>query len=93
MIATRVAEPLGFFHVVRGQQDRPACLLEFPDEVPELPARLRIEARRRLVEKQQIRIADERAGERQPLLLPSGERADPGVALLVELDEPNDLGR
>ena len=71
-----VAQPLGLVHVVRGQQDRPAGLLELLDEIPELPPRLRIEAGGRLVEKEQLGIADERAGERQPLLLPARERAD-----------------
>ena len=59
---------------MRREQDRPAGLLELLDEIPQLPPRLRIEPGRRLVEKQQIGIADERAGERQPLLLPARQR-------------------
>ena len=56
-------------------------------QVPELAPRLRIEARGGLVEKQQVRLAHQRAGQRQALLLPARELADPGAALLVELDE------
>ena len=88
-----VAEPLGLVHVVRRQQDRPAGALELVDEIPELPARLRIEAGRRLVEKQQVRIADERAREREPLLLSARERADARVALLLELHQRDHLVR
>ena len=62
-------------------------LLELGDQVPELPARLGIEAGRRLVEKDQVRIADDRAGEREPLLLSAGQLADARIALLVELDD------
>jgi hypothetical protein len=47
---------------------------------------LRIETRRRLVEKEQLGIADERAGEREPLLLASAQLAHACAALLVELD-------
>ena len=82
-----VAQALGLIHVVRRQQDRPAGLLEFLDQVPQLPPCLRIETGRRFVEKEQIGIADERAGEREALLLAAGQIADPGRALLLELHE------
>ena len=72
-----VAEPLGFVHVMRGEQHSAAGLAEAADDVPELAARLRIEAGRRFVEKQQLRIADEGTGHGQPLLLSAGEIADP----------------
>ena len=63
--------------------------LELVDEVPELPPGLGIEPGRRLVEEQEVGIADERAGEREPLLLSPRQRADPRVALFLELDEPD----
>ena len=89
-----LAEPLRFVHVVRRQQNRPARALELFDQVPELAARLRIEPRRRLVEKQQLRVADERAREREPLLLPARKRADARAPLLLELHERDHvLGR
>ena len=71
---------------------RPARL-ELLDQVPELAARLRVEAGGGLVEEQQIGIAHQRAGQRQPLFLPAGEVADAGVALLLELHQRDDLGR
>src|SRR5213075_2526252 len=82
-----VAKSLGLVHVMRREQNRAAGRLELPDELPDLTARLRIEPGRRLVEEEQLRIADDRAREREPLLLPSRKLADPTVALLVELDE------
>src|SRR6185503_783517 len=86
-----LAEPLGFVHVVRRQHDRAAGALEFFDELPELAACLRIEPGRRLVEKQELRIADERAREREPLLLAARQRADARAPLLLELHEPDDV--
>ena len=61
--------------------------LEAGDDVPELAARLRIEAGGRLVEEEQLGIADQRAGDGEPLLLAAGELLDPGVALVLELDQ------
>ena len=54
-----------------------------------------IEPGGRLVEEEQLRVADQRAGQRQPLLLAAGELADPRVALLLELhqrDAPRSAG-
>ena len=65
---------------------RPAAL-ELVDQVPELAARLRVEAGGRLVEEEQLGIADQRAGEREPLLLPARQRADARVALLLQLHQ------
>ena len=79
-----VAEPLGFVHVVRREQHGPAGLAKAADDVPQLPARLRIEAGRRLVEKQKLRIADQCAGDGQPLLLSAGEIANPRLGFLFE---------
>ncbi len=64
-----VAEPLCFIHVMRRQDDGAPRLLELVHQVPQVAARLRIEPRRRLVEKQQLGIADQRAGHGKPLLL------------------------
>ena len=64
-----VAQVLGLFHVVRRQQHRAALGLEPLDEVPQRAPALRIEAGRRLVEEDQLRIVDERQRDRQPLAL------------------------
>ena len=74
-----VAQPLGFVHVVRGQQDGAALGAEAVEDVPQLPPRLRIEAGRRLVEEQQVGVAGQRAGHRQALLLPARQLADPAA--------------
>src|SRR5207253_1671458 len=54
-------------------------------------ARLRVESRRGLVEKEQVGIAHDRAREREALLLSAREFADAGVALLLELHAGDDL--
>src|SRR5687767_14625688 len=66
------------------QQNGPSTFSKSRHDLPQLQAALRVEPGRRLVEKQNLRIADERAGHRQPLLLPTGELADARVPLLIE---------
>src|SRR5207249_4597654 len=56
-----VTEPLGFVHVVRREHHDAAGGFVAADYVPKLPPRLRIEAGRRLVQEEELRIADERA--------------------------------
>ena len=62
---------------------RPAALKR-RDPLPELEPALRVEARRRLVEEEDLRVARERAGDGQALALAAGELADARVALLLE---------
>src|SRR5688572_33408664 len=69
---------------MRRQQNGPSTLSKSRHDLPQLQTALRVEPGRRLVEKQNLRIADERAGHRQPLLLPTGELADARVPLLFE---------
>ena len=45
---------------------------------------LRVQARRRLVQEEDLRVSRQRAGDRQPLALPAGELAHARVALLLE---------
>src|SRR6266850_2505386 len=88
-----VAEPLGLVHVMRRQEDRPAAASQVPDDLPELPPRLGIEARRRLIEEEEIGIADEGAGDGEALLLPARQVGHPGFSLLEEADLLHDLRR
>ena len=81
-----VAEPLRLVHVVRGQEHGRPPALKLVHDVPDLPPRLRVEAGRGLVEEQQLRVADQRAGHGQALLLPAGEGAHARLRLLRELD-------
>ena len=71
---------------------RPAWLEPF-DEIPQLPPRLRIEARGRLVEEQKIRIAHQGASQRQPLFLPARKIPHPRWRFLLELHQGDDLLR
>src|ERR1051326_8126414 len=81
-----VTEAFGLVHVVRGDENGAATGLEGAQDVPDVPPRLRIESGRRLVEEEQFRIADERTGNRESLLLAAGELADIRVALVHEVD-------
>ena len=61
----------------------PPSALEALEQRPELPARLRIEPGRRLVEEQQVGAADQRAGDREALLLSAGELRVPRASRLL----------
>ena len=71
-----VAELLGLVHVVGRQDERHAALLEPVEAVPEQVAGLRVEAGRRLVEQQQVRLVDQRPGDRQAPLHAARQRLD-----------------
>src|SRR5664280_1771613 len=66
------------------EDDGPALGVERPQDVPQVEARLRIEADRRLVEEERDRVVDERTRDHQALLLPAGELVHLGVAPLPE---------
>src|SRR5208337_1364024 len=74
-----IAETLGFVHVVSSEQHGATFFLEGADDVPELAAALGIESGGGFVEKKDARIADQRGGYSQALLLAAGKLADPGV--------------
>ena len=74
-----VAERLRLVEVVRRQQDRLAELLQAADRLPGGAPRGRVEAGRRLVEEDQLRVADERQREVQAPQLAAGQRARAGV--------------
>ena len=77
-----VAELLGLVHVVRGDHQRHALLLEPEQPVPQQVPGLRVEAGGRLVEQQQVGVVDQRPGDRQPALHAAGEVVDLGLRLL-----------
>ena len=58
---------------MRAEEDRRAPRLEAEDQVAELPPPDRVEAAHRLVEHDEARLADERAGHPRPLDHPLGE--------------------
>ena len=81
-----------FFLVVRDVQERDPDLLLDPLQLElHLLAKLQVERAERFVEQEQARIVDERASERDPLLLTARELS--GLASLepLEVDEAQDL--
>ena len=70
-----IAEPLRLFHVVSSKDDRLSFRLELGDEIPLLPAGLRIESGGRLIEKEKLWIANERTSYRESLLLSARQSA------------------
>src|SRR6266852_4536414 len=88
-----VAKLLGFVHVMGCEQNGAAGLLEFLDQFPKLPAGLRVKASGGLIEKQEVGIANQSASKGQALFLSPGEIADARIALFLELDVRNHVGR
>src|SRR5476649_889499 len=56
-----------------------------------LADKLRVQSRRRLIEKHDFRVHGQRASDRDPLLLSAREAARVGVFLVFEADEPEQL--
>jgi hypothetical protein len=81
-----VAELRRLVEVVRGEEDARPVVRERPDQVPERTPRLRVEARGRLVEEQQLGVAHDAERHVDAATLPARERADPGARLGLEAD-------
>ena len=62
-----VAQALRLLEPVRRQEDRRAALAEVVDETVDVPSGDRVETGGRLVEEEQLRGAEERAGQGDPL--------------------------
>src|SRR5262245_17651622 len=86
-----IAQRFGFIHVMRCQQDGATAAAKLREQLPELTPRLRIESGRRLIEKQQVRIARQRTGHGKPLPLTSGELSNPASSFRFELHDPEQL--
>src|SRR5207253_8066321 len=82
-----VGELLDLVQVVGRQQDRLAEPAERADRLPGAPPRSGVEAGGRLVEENQLRVADQRQAEVEPPPLPAREPARARVALLLEPDQ------
>src|ERR1035437_7974167 len=80
-----VTQPLRLFHIVGGQDNSAAGLLQPIHQIPKVTPRLWIESGGWLVEKKQFGIAHQCAGHRQTLLLPSRKSAYTGSTLLFQL--------
>ena len=73
------------------QDERYAPLLQSVQAVPQQVAGLRVEARGWLVEKEQLRLVDQRAGDRQTPLHAPRQRLDLVVLALGELGKVEEL--
>ena len=86
-----VAEPLRLLHEVRDEDDRRAHVAHSSHQVPGHAARGRVEPGGHLVEKDELRIVDQRQGDEQALALPAGEPVKGGLALVREAPLLHDL--
>jgi hypothetical protein len=66
---------------VGGEQDGGAVVFERPDELPELASGLGVEAGRRLVEEEQLGVADDAESDVDAASLAAGELADERLLL------------
>ena len=78
-----VRQRLHLVHVVGRQQHGGPGRRQPPDEVPGVPTPGRVEAGRRLVEEQEVRVADDPQPDVEATLLATGEPLDPVVRLLT----------
>jgi hypothetical protein len=76
---------------VGGQHQRHALLLEPEQPLPHQVARLRVEARGRLVEQHHLGLVDQGPGDRQPPFHAARQRLDPAVGPLGQLHEVEQL--
>ena len=74
-----MAQPLGFFHEMRGEQQCFAAQGELPQTLPNDMARLWVKPGSGLIQKQQIWVVNQRARQCQPPLHAAGKCADAGV--------------
>ncbi len=76
---------------MRGEEHGLAELLQVADHLPCIAPRRRIEARRRLVEEEQLGVSGEPDGHVEPTLLTAGQLANPCVSLLLQAHYLDDL--
>jgi len=81
-----IAEALGFFHEVGGEEYGFAAVADAADEAPDGVAGLGIEAGGELVEEDDFGVVDEGESDEEALLLAAGEIHEPGVALVGEAE-------
>jgi hypothetical protein len=86
-----VAELRRFLHVVGRQHERLPLGRELAQAIPNEVARLGIQARRGLVEDDDLGIVDERARDEEPPLHPARELLDRRIGLLGELHKLQEL--
>ena len=88
-----VAEAVGFFDVMRGQQNSAAGGFELEDQVVQFAAGLGVEAGGGFVEENDLRIVHEREGQGEALALAAGEGVKGGVGFVGEVELLEQGGR
>src|SRR2546426_3797750 len=86
-----LAEPHHHLHVVLHQQHRPPAVAQGAHGVQQLVEQGAVDAGRRLVEQDQLRLGHQHADELHQLLLPVGQVAGVLVGQPLELDEAEQL--
>src|ERR671912_819448 len=81
-----LAQCLGLFQIVRRQENGHPPTVQLPYVAPQLVAQLHVYARRRLVQKQHLRVVHERPGEQNAPLHPPRERVRPLPSPLGEFE-------
>jgi hypothetical protein len=79
------AQVLGFFQVVRGEDDRGAGGVDLLQHAPHVAADLDVHAGGRFVQDQQARAGHHRAGDHQPALHAAGQRAAHHLCLFPQV--------
>jgi hypothetical protein len=69
---------------VRRHDDGPTFVVQPAENIPQRMACLRVESDRRLIEKENRRLVDQRAADDQPLLLSAGELIDFRICAIGE---------
>jgi hypothetical protein len=86
-----IGQRLGLIHVVGGEEDGLAQVAQAADHVPGLPPGRGVEAGGRLIQEEQLGIADQGQGHVEAPLLPTRERRGAGVGLLAQPDQVHRL--
>ena len=71
---------------VRGEHDRRRPVGEFAQAADQLGAGDRVEARRRLIQEEDVRVREQLDGDARAFALPSAQRADPDLGLIGQAD-------
>ena len=83
-----VAEALGLLQAMGGEEDRHPALAERVDQLVDLAGGDRVQAGRRLVQEQHLRVAEQRPGQGDPLAQPFGQGAAGVAGPVGQVDRP-----
>src|ERR1022692_680087 len=83
-----VAQALGLFEAMRGEEDRDAAAAELGDQLVHVPGRDRVQAGGRLVEEQHPRVVEQGPGQGDPLAQALGQRAAGIAGPVGQVDGP-----